>query len=568
MKNSFLKFILVLSLLSPFLLIGQDLKKISFDDNSPEAKVDAVFENWNKPNTPGAAVAVVKNGEVILEKGYGMANLEYDVPITPSTIFQIASVSKQFTVFAILLLEKEGKLNLDDDIRKHLPEVPDFGEKISLRHLASHTSGLRDQWALLEMAGWQIADVITQEDILELVRKQENLNFAPGEEFMYSNTGFTLLAEVVEKVSGKSFAEFSEERIFEPLRMQSTLVYDDYRKVVKNRAYSYYNGKTGYRKGVLNVEAVGQGNIFSSASDMAKWVINLQDPKVGVTSMINRMNELQVLNNGEIFEGALGQFVKEYRGLKEIEHAGRTVGFNSHVSRFPEQDFAVSILSNSAELEADEMVHKIADIYLEGRFKEKQEVPVAKVEPVIVTSIVLDKETINSYLGEYEFQPGIVFSIIQENGQLMGKPTGGTALKLLPISTDEFWAEGAKFVFIKDPGKKAEVLKLYNGGEVYEMNRVVPFDKATVNLSDYTGEFFSDEISNVYDLKVIDDQLLAEPQNIRMNRIILKPVKADLFQGSSPHYREVRFVRNVNGSIVGFKVSSERVKNLYFEKRR
>ena len=542
-------------------MVGQD------QNISPEAKVDALFEDWDKPDSPGAAIAIVKDGKVLFEKGYGMANLEYDVPITPSTIFQIASVSKQFTVFAILLLEKEGKLDLDDDVRKFLPEVPDFGKKISLRHLASHTSGLRDQWALLEMAGWRIADVITQEDILEFVRKQEELNFPPGEEFLYSNTGFTLLAEVVEKVTGKPFAEFTEERIFEPLQMHHSLVYDDYREVVNNRAYSYYNGQSGFRKGVLNVEAVGQGNVFSSASDMAKWVINLQDPEVGDTALINKMNELQLLNNGKTFEGALGQFVKQYRGLKEIEHAGRTVGFNSHVSRFPEHEFAVIILSNSAELEVDEMVHKIADIYLEGQFKDRQKVPVAEVKPVVDKSIVLDKETIDSYLGDYEFESGFVFSILAENGQLMGKPPGGTAAELLPISTNEFWAEGAKFVFIKEPGEKAEVLKLHNGGQVYEMHRVVPFDKAAVDLTAYTGEFFSQEISNVYDIKVVDDRLLAEPQNIRLNSLILEPAKADAFKGNSPHFPEVTFVRDDKGLVTGFKVSSERVKNLHFQKR-
>lgn len=418
------------------------------------------------------------------------------------------------------------------------------------------------------MAGWHLGDVITQEDILEFVANQKELNFSPGEEFMYSNTGFTLLAEVVEKDSGKSFADFAEERIFDPLKMHNTLVYDDIRKVVKNRAYSYYNGKMGYRKGVLNVEAVGQGNIFSSASDMAKWLINLQDPKIGDPSMINKMNELQVLNNGETFEGALGQFVKEYRGLKEIQHPGRTVGYKAHLSRFPDQNFAVVILSNSEEMEVDEMVHKIADIYLEGQFIDKQETSVTVVKPVVDTSIILNKETIESYLGNYEFQPGFVFSIIAEDGQLMGKPPGGTAAKLLPVTTNEFWAEGAKFVFEKNPGEKVQVLKLHNNGQVYEMQSVVPFDKTAVDLSEYIGEFYSEEISNVYDLKVLENQLLAVPQNIRLKKILLNPMKVDLFRGNSPSYSEVKFVRDDHGSITGFKISSERVKNLFFHKRK
>ena len=204
-----------------------------------EIKIDSIFKNFNDINKPGATLAVVKNQKIVFKKGYGSANLEYGIPNSPSTIFHIASVSKQFTVFSILLLEKEGKLSFDDDIRKFIPEVPDFGQKITLRHLASHTSGMRDQWTLLRMAGWRMDDVITKEHILKLVSQQKELNFKPGEAYMYCNTGFTLLAEVVARISGKPFAEFTEERIFKPLNMNNTLFYDDHEKILKNRGYSY-----------------------------------------------------------------------------------------------------------------------------------------------------------------------------------------------------------------------------------------------------------------------------------------------------------------------------------------
>ena len=299
-------------------------------------------------------------------------------------------------------------------------------------------------------------------------------------------------------------------------------------------------------------------------------MVNLQDPKVGDTTLIKKMNKLQVLNNGKTFGGALGQFVKEYRGLKHIEHPGRTVGYKSYVTRFPEQEFAVVILSNSAELDADEIALKITDIYLEGHFQEKEKKAVAKVKPVIDESIVLDKETIASYLGEYEYQPGSVFSIIEENGQLMVKPTGGEATKLLPITRNEFYAEGAgaNFVFEMGSGKKAELLKFINGEQTYEMKRVIPFDKVGVDLSEYTGEYYSEELSNVYDLKIEDGKLVAQPQNIRLQDLTLNPVKADMFMGNSPNFQEITFVRDANNSITGFKVSSERVKNLYFQKRK
>ncbi|EPR69211.1 Beta-lactamase [Cyclobacterium qasimii M12-11B] len=178
--------------------------------------MDSIFEDFNDINKPGATVAVVKDQKIVFKKGYGSANLEYGIPNSPSTIFHIASVSKQFTVFSILLLEKEGKLSFDDDIRKYIPEVPDFGKTITLRHLASHTSGMRDQWGLLAMAGWRQDDVITKEHILKLVSQQKELNFNPGESYMYCNTGFTLLAEVVARISGKTFAAFTEEKFLNP----------------------------------------------------------------------------------------------------------------------------------------------------------------------------------------------------------------------------------------------------------------------------------------------------------------------------------------------------------------
>jgi len=218
-----------------------EVLKIADAATTNEGRVDQLFTVYDSQHTPGAAVAIVSNGSVIYKNGYGMSNLEYDIPISPSTVFHIASVSKQFTAFALLLLEKDGKLSLDDDIRTYIPEVPDFGETITLRHLANHTSGLRDQWNLLALAGWQLDDVITKEHIMKLVERQKELNFKPGEEYLYCNTGFTLMAEVVARVSGKSFAEFTKDRIFGPLEMNNTLFYDDHEKIVKNRAYSYYS---------------------------------------------------------------------------------------------------------------------------------------------------------------------------------------------------------------------------------------------------------------------------------------------------------------------------------------
>ncbi|MGD0342318.1 MAG: serine hydrolase domain-containing protein, partial [Bacteroidales bacterium] len=215
---------------------------------TPQIQIDQLLTAWNNPKTPGAAIAVERNGKIIFEKGYGSADLEHNIPITPITVFHIASLSKQFTAFSVLLLEKEGKLSINDDVRKYIPEIPDFGKVITLNELMHHTSGLRDQWDLLAMAGWRLDDIITKDQILRLVSRQKELNFNPGDEFLYCNTGFTLLAEVVARVSGQTFAEFTRTHIFEPLKMSNTLFYDDCEKIVKNRAYSFHVDSTGFKK--------------------------------------------------------------------------------------------------------------------------------------------------------------------------------------------------------------------------------------------------------------------------------------------------------------------------------
>ena len=218
----------ILFVFFPFQLMGQNLP------DSVTRKIDSLFSRYTT-TTPGCAVAIIKNREIVLKKGYGMANLEYNVPITPSSIFHIASESKQYVAFCMLLLEQQGKLSLDDDIRKYLDYVPDFGKKITIRHLIHHTSGLRDQWQLLANAGWQLDDVITQEHIIKLVSKQKALNFEPGEEQLYCNTGYTLMAEIVKKASGLSLREYTDKYIFKPLEMNNTHFHDNYREIVPNR---------------------------------------------------------------------------------------------------------------------------------------------------------------------------------------------------------------------------------------------------------------------------------------------------------------------------------------------
>ncbi len=527
-------------------------------------QVDDLFAAWDNNETPGAAVSIIQNGEVIYSKGYGLANLEYGIPNSPNSVFHIASVSKQFTVFSILLLEKQGKLNLDDDIRTYLPEVPEFGKTITLRHLASHTSGLRDQWELLNLAGWRMDDVITTEHVLKLVSKQNRLNFNPGEEYMYCNTGFTLLAEVVARVSQMSFAEFTQKNIFEPLKMTNSLFYDDHEKIVKNRTYSYYWSGLGYKKAVLNYANVGATSLFTTVEDLSRWSLNFSKPIIGDTSIFNEMCRPAVLNNGATFGGGLGQFVRKYGGLNEIHHGGADAGYRTFLARFPDQKFSVVVFGNSAGFKASSIAHEIVNIYLGHQFLPLEE----QLTPAVTATDapVISPEILQTYVGDYELRPGFMISITENDGTLSAKATGQTPFPLIPISVTEFGVGeiDGKVEFVPNGGEKVSLFKLHQNGEVTEIHRVAAFDKSLVQLDDFIGDYYSQELSTTYHIVNKNGVLVIE--NARMSDIVLQATKENVFSDGSWALDQIEFIRTEENEIRGLSISNGRVRNLYFEK--
>ena len=540
------------------------IEKTEPKGTTPDKQVDQLFAAWNNPNTPGAAVAVVKEGTIILKKGYGSANLEYAIPITPSTIFHIASVSKQFTTFSILLLAQEGKLSLDDDIRKYIPEVPDFGKVITLRQLAHHTSGLRDQWNLLAMAGWRLDDVITKEHVLKLVSKQQDLNFNPGEEFLYCNTGFTLLAEVVARLSGQTFAAYTQEHIFTPLKMSNTLFYDDHEKIVKNRAYSFYQNGGEYKKSVLSYANVGATSLFTTVEDLSRWAMNFETPVVGNKEIISQMNERGILNNGDTLSYALGQDNGVYKGLTYIAHGGADAGYRTFLIRLPDQKFSVVVLSNDASFNPGGLAFKIIDIYLKDKLVEDtKKVDDAPKNDTAAVSVNIAMLT--SYCGKYEMQPGMVVTITHEDNKLYGEAPGATKILLVPVSDSEFKVPGmdAMLTFQKEDGKVTKLLIKMNGQEMIA-SRIKDFDSAAVNLTELTGNYYSPELSTTYSFVIDSGKLIA--RHPRLSDFELKPVKPDFFTTDQWFFGQVEFVRDANKQITGCKVSSGRVRNLKFER--
>jgi CubicO group peptidase (beta-lactamase class C family) len=393
-------------------------------------KVDSLFASYNS-RTPGAAVAIVKDGEVILKKGYGMADLSHDISITPQTVFNIASVSKQFTAFAIYLLESEGKLSFEDDVRKYIPEVPDYGAVIKVRHLLAHTSGLRDQAAMTAVAGWQPGDVQTTEQIIRLVAKQKALNFTPGSAFNYSNTGYTLLAEIVRRITGTPFAAYAESKIFAPLGMRSTRVQDSYDEIVKNAADSYERVNSTYYRRPLNAANAGPSNVLTTVEDLSKWVLNFEKPTVGTRQLIAAFNEPSYLDNGakvvlRVVDGdtifhAKGQNVSNYKGVRHMSHGGHAAGFRTYMGRFPDQHFAVIALSNDEHNENLRARWQIADFYIKQSLREEARPNAPSLPTASVSRPASYASNIRDFEGDYysdELSTRYTFRV-QENALVM-----------------------------------------------------------------------------------------------------------------------------------------------------
>lgn len=534
--------------------------------NTPEKQIDQIMSRFNRPSAPGASIAVVMDGKVVFKKGYGNAELEYDNPITPLTVFHIASVSKQFTAFAILMLESEGKLSVRDDIRKYIPEVPDFGKTITLDHLIHHTSGLRDQWEILAMAGWRLDDNITTKQILNLVRHQKELNFNPGDRMMYCNTGYTLLAEVVARVSGMSFADFTRTRIFEPLKMSQTQFYDDCQKVVKNRAYSYSLDGSEYKKSNLNYSTVGATSLFTTSEDLCNWALNFEQPVVG-KDFIEKMAQRGVLNNGDTIGYAMGQGIYSFKGLQIFEHGGADAGYRSDLMRIPGRHFSVNVLSNMASFNPGDIAGKIRDIYLSGFMTKDPPKPSEPVQKEEAGNIELSRDLLLTYAGRYELKPGMVATITARNRELFAEAPGLPNAKMIPLSETKFAIKeaGAEVTFVPDGNGSITTMKVSIQGQMITANRIPDFDPASVNLKELTGLFFSDELNTGYTFVIEDGRLIA--RHFRTGDVKLTPVKENVFGGDQWYFGQVEFLRDQSGSVTGCKISGSRAVNLIFSRR-
>ena len=424
------------------------------------AAVDEVFADVAKPGSPGCALAVARGGKIIYEKGYGLANIEQNVSITPQSVFDIGSTSKQFTAASVLLLEKQGKLSLNDHIRKYLPEIPDYGHKITILHLLNHTSGLRDYLTLFELAGINTDSVTTDEDALAIIANQKALNFEPGSEWLYSNSGFFLLSVIVKRVSGKTLTEFAAENIFAPLEMKHTIYRDSHTLLVPNRALAYdaKEKEVGYSINVSYFEQTGDGAVHTSVEDLLKWDENFYSGKVGGKEFLGELQEPGKLNSGKPLTYAKGLMVEKYRGLPIVEHGGSWGGYRAQLLRFPEQHFSVVCLCNLGNAAPERRALRVADIYLAEGMKEPaaREKEAGKREKKETVAVAPEK--LAGYAGSFHSEElRATYRLVVEDGKLKlaGILSGDGFLhatqhmELRPVGQDMFVVddEGLQFAF-------------------------------------------------------------------------------------------------------------------------
>jgi CubicO group peptidase (beta-lactamase class C family) len=415
-------------------------------DQSNE-KVDKLFAQWDKPDSPGCALGVIKDGKFIYKRGYGSANLEYNAPLSSESVFDIASTSKQFTAASILLLARRGVISLDDDIHKYFPELPTYEAPITVNHLVHHTSGIRDGLQLRGMAD-RNDEFFNNEKAVELIARQKGLNFKPGERIAYSNSNYALLAEIVRRASGKSLREFAEENIFRPLGMANTRINDDRGAVVKNRVISYLpHGGGRYSQFVNIIEA---SNLLTTVEDLVKWDQNFYDNKIGGEGFNQAMLRGAKLNNGQEMPYAFGLMYGTYKGLKAVTHNGQMFGFTAEIIRFPEQRFTVICLCNTIAANAEALARQVADIYLADQLKPaeaKPNSPPASSSPPQPPA--LTAEQMAEYTGAYYSEElDTTYRIFIEDGNLFFKIRNRWSLSAQ--GKDEFRSDDRSFSFTRN----------------------------------------------------------------------------------------------------------------------
>ncbi len=431
-------------------------------------RVDSVFSEYDRTDSPGCALGVIRNGELIYARGYGMANLDLGVAITPASVFRIGSTSKQFTAAAVVLAEQAGELSLDDDIREYLPEMPDYGRTITIRDLLHHTSGIRDYIGLMYLSGLREDDWFTDDEVVAMVARQQATNFEPGSEFLYSNSGYFLISQIIKRASGLTLRHYAQEQIFRPLGMTHTHFHDDHKEIVANRASGYQPVRGGgFRISMTTLDMVGDGGVFTTVEDLLKWDRNFYEPRVGGADFVQTMLRRGMLTNGDTLSYALGLGHVTYRGLPTVRHGGAWVGFRAQMIRFPEQRFSVICLCNLATANPTRLAERVADVYLADLLEpveEREERGGRRSESEAAEAPEYSAAELAAFAGTYYSEElDADYRIYLEEGELRVQRGRGDPVPVRPTGTDEFEVEGAGVTFERDDHGRPESFVLDAG---------------------------------------------------------------------------------------------------------
>ena len=523
-------------------------------DSDRRARVDAIFAEYQRTDSPGCALGVFREGAIEYARGYGMANLELSVAITPSTVFDIGSTSKQFSAFAVLLLEQDGKLDIDDDVRKYVPELPHYGPTITLRHLMQHTSGLRDYLELFYLGGVHWKDVTTSQDALEAIVRQKALNFEPGDEYLYSNSGFFLLSEIVKRVSGNTLAEVARERIFEPLGMRHTRYLDDPQDIVPNRSTGYDRTDDGELEiEMSDFEQTGDGAVNTTIEDLFLWDQNFYHPRVGTAEILERMQTPGTLQSGKPITYGLGLVMRDYRGLRAVSHGGSWAGYRAELLRFPDQALAVACLCNLGGTNPSELARKVAEVYLGSQMMSED-------SPAPAAFVTLSESELQSRAGTYwDRLSGDYLFLSPKDGKLLLE-SGGSSTSFRPLSTTRFAAESTPSVELSFEG---ETLAFKRREETQSFSRIEPWKPTPSQLEELRGRYRSEEIAGSIEVDVEEGALVLRHRTIPPDP--LKPTRGDSFylDGLS-----LSFTRDAAGKVDGFALDMGRVKGIVYSKER
>jgi len=531
---------------------------------TPEGKVDQAAAQLYK-DTPGAVVGVIKGGKLSFVTAYGAADLTYGMPFTAETPTNIGSSSKQFTGFALALLASRGKLSLDDDVRKHIPELKDFGKKITLRHLLSHTTGYREFVNTLLIEGRQVleGDYIAPDEALKVINRQPTLQNEPGAEFNYNNSAFSLATMVVARVTGRPFAEWMREEVFLPLGMTKTWVRADPGQIIHGRSIGYIAGEGGFRE-VRDLHASqGAGGINTTPGDIAKWFRNFKTGELGGPEVIKELTTSFVLDDGKPANYGKGVFLDTNRGLKRWQHGGNDIAHSSTLVYYPDLDAGYVVFSNYQGVPGN-LATVVADAFFGDKMTAAPQRVTASANAT--SGIDVPAATLRRYAGKYEMTTlgNLLLTVELQGGQLRLQVPGQPALPLRPTSMTSFEVVGApaRITFNTAADSAVEGITFEQGGAQHPGKRAV--DKAAaVDLANYAGRYFSEELETFYDLSVEGGQLVIRHR--RFGPVALTHTNGDSFSATLP-VSSVVFQRDAQGNVTGFEAGNGRARGIVFKK--